>query len=73
MRLQRIKNYEAKKEKKKWTLETLCDKVHTQLDAKWIKDEKDGNMKRKYRERAGFYTRKVHKDGLIPFVIDIQT
>ena len=73
MRLQRIKNYEAKKEKKKWTLETLCDKMHLQLDAKWIKDEKDGNMKRKYRERAGFYTRKVHKDGLIPFVIDIQT
>jgi hypothetical protein len=40
------------------------------LDAKWIRDEKDDNMKRKYRERARSYTRKVHEGGLILFVID---
>ena len=49
---------------------TLCEKVYSQLDAKWIKDEKDGNMKRKYRERARSYVRNLHKGRLVPFIID---
>ena len=70
MRSENIKNYEVKREKKNWTLETLCKKVHSQLDAKWIKDEKDGNMKRKYRERARCYIRNIHQGALVRFPID---
>jgi len=39
------------------------------LDAKLIRNGKDGNMKGNIK-RARFYTRKVHKDGMTPFVTD---
>jgi hypothetical protein len=70
MTSERINGYKAKKEMKNWTIEILCKKVHSQLDAKWIKDEKDGNMKRKYRERARCYIRKIHEGALVRFPID---
>jgi hypothetical protein len=44
--------------------------MNSQLDGKLIRDEKDGDMKKKYRERARSYIRKVREDSLIPFVID---
>jgi len=68
MNSERTKDDDAKKEE--WTIEKLCHEMYTQLDSKWTKDEKDGNMKRKYRMRARSYVRDLPKDGLVPFVID---
>jgi len=42
---------------------------YSQLDAKLIRNGKDSNMKGNIK-RARFYTRKVHKDGMAPFVTD---
>ena len=36
--------------------------MHRQLESKWIKDEKDGNMKRKYRESARSYVHNLPED-----------
>ena len=72
MNPERIKNYETKKEEE-WTVDIPFDipfdKMYSQLDSIWIRDEKDGNVKRKYRESAGSYVRKVHEDGLVPVAL----
>ncbi|HEY7572331.1 MAG TPA: hypothetical protein VH796_13270 [Nitrososphaeraceae archaeon] len=42
-----------------WTLEKMCPKMHALLDSRWIKDEKEGNWKRKYRESEIEYVARV--------------
>jgi len=63
-----IERIETKSEE--WNLEKLCTEMHRQLDSRWIKDEKDGNWKRKYRERARSYVHNLPEDGLVHFDID---
>jgi hypothetical protein len=60
---------EVKKEK--WTIDTLIAEMYSQLDDIWLRDAKDGNMKRKYRRRARLYEPEQSEDGLEPFTIDV--
>lgn len=45
--------------------------MYSQLDDIWLRDAKDGNMKRKYRRRARLYEPEQSEDGLEPFTIDV--
>ena len=53
-----------------WSLEGLIAAMHSQLDSIWIRDEEDGDMKRKYRERVRSDVRKLPENGIVPFCIN---
>lgn len=53
-----------------WPLDSLCNEIYLQLDSKLIKDEKNGPLKRKYRERARSHIRHLPVDYPESFYID---